>query len=158
MSIFKDSNLGVNPFCTSLEIQVRKVSTRQYVKDEEHGIMVNNIVLLETTPITKLYATAERRDLVKVLSGTSSKLLLLVMYNLEPGCDHIRIIRKNYMQSLSVKSEITFRTALNELIRYGMLSPTVKQEVYWINPDFFFQGNRVKKYPNHRKIINADDK
>lgn len=145
-----EENLGVNPFCNTLEIHVRTVSMpNQFVRSGDY--ILNNIVGLETTPITKVFATADRRKIIEGLSGTSSRIWLKVMYSLEHGKDFVKIDTRSYMKAMGIKSELTFRNALKELVRYGLLALTTKRGFYWINPDFIFQGDRIKKYPNNVK-------
>jgi hypothetical protein len=46
-----------------------------------------------------------------------------------------------------------YKKALEELVRYALLAQTVIQGVYWFNPDFFFRGDRLKKYPKNIKLV-----
>ena len=45
----------------------------------------------------------------------------------------------------------TYKAAIEELIIKKLITPTmyVAANYYWINLVFFFNGNRVAKYPNN---------
>jgi len=52
-------------------------------------------------------------------------------------------------QSIVQISDITFWRGMNELIKKGFLAPSNLPYIYWINPDFIWNGDRlafVKEY------------
>ena len=64
---------------------------------------------------------------------------------------------QRFMEENHIKSVNTYKTGLEELIRYNLLCPTseAKKGYYWINPRLFFCGNRPNKYPNNIEIYST---
>lgn len=151
------TKIGVNPFVNSLSIKVvRKYASNEYNKDEE-GLITNKEFKLETKEYTKLFVGSEERKIISNLNDNAKALLLWIMYELETGKDYLWINRLRYMEENNIKSPNTFNTPLRELVRYGFITQTIIKDVYWINPEFMFNGNRIKKYPNNLVIKNASD-
>lgn len=147
-----DEMLGVNPFIQSLEIIVSAVPLKDVYEKAEDGIILRKEIALESIPYVKLYQTVDRREIVMNLSDKAQRLLLWIMFNLKPSKDYIYINTKRYMTKNNIKAPNTFINAKKELIRYGLISTTVIQQYYWINPDFFFNGSRINKFKKNLKF------
>lgn len=143
--------LGINPFSISLEIKVKELELlNAYKKDDDDWMPVTNEV--EDTPFTKIYITSERRIIVSNLSSAAKELYLWIMFEIDAGKDALWINKERYMLE-NHTSINTYKKALEDLIRYAIISQTVVQGVYWFNPDFFFRGDRIKKYPKNLKHV-----
>jgi len=144
---FSEESLGVNPFVNDLEILVREIEFKnQYKKSDDILLPVTQDI--EYTEYTKLYSSSERRQITNNLTLRAKEMFLWLMYELEAGKDYIWINKVRYMNELQIKSVNTFKEAIENLTRYGYITPTIIKDVYWINPDLFFRGDRVKKYKN----------
>ncbi len=146
--VFETSDLGVNPCVNSLQILVYKVEFKNQYK------FVENMYLpaskeVEKVPYTKLFCSSERRLLINALSPRSKELYLWLMFEITSGDDYIWINKQRYMSENSISAVNTYKEAVRELVRYAFLSPTIKTGVYWINPNFFFKGDRISKYPKN---------
>lgn len=142
---FNIKELGVNPCTSSLIIPVNSLElSRQYKKDGD--VLINAVVEVESTPYTKLYVTAERRKIIANLSASAKELYLWLLYEIDAGEDALWINKYRFMEENNTSLN-TFKKSIEELIRYALIAYTVVKEVYWINPDFFFRGDRVAKYP-----------
>jgi hypothetical protein len=97
----------------------------------------------------KLYCSPEKRLLTNRLSLRAKEMLLWIQYEIDHGKDFLWMNKKRYMEELEIKSINTYKEALKELIRHGFITPTLASDYYWINPDFMFKGDRVKKYPKN---------
>ncbi len=143
--------LGINPFSLSLEIKVKELELlNAYKKEGDNWMPVTNEI--EDTPFTKMFITAERRIIVSNLSPAAKELYLWIMFEIDAGKDALWINKERYMLE-NHTSINTYKKALEDLIRYAIISQTVVQGVYWFNPDFFFRGDRIKKYPKNLKYI-----
>lgn len=143
--------LGINPFSISLEIKVKELELlNAYKKDGDDWLPVTNEV--EDTPYTKMFITSERRIIVSNLSPAAKELYLWIMFEIDAGKDALWINKERYMLE-NHTSINTYKKALEDLIRYAIISQTVVQGVYWFNPDFFFRGDRIRKYPKNLKLI-----
>lgn len=146
---FTRETLGNNPTVNALVIPIRTVVFNKTYKTNKDGNLEPLEQDLEYTPFVRFYSTAERRTLRNACSLRGKELLLWIMDELEYGKDYLWINKGRYMEEMNIKSVNTYKEALNELIRYCFLATTVIKDVYWINPDFFFKGDRVKMYPNN---------
>jgi hypothetical protein len=143
--------LGINPFSFSLEIKVRKLEVPHSYKLTD-GINLPVVNELEATPFTKLFQSPERRIIVSNLSPAAKELFLWMLFEIDAGSDSIWINRDRFMAENNTSLN-TYKKALEELVRYALLAQTVIQGVYWFNPDFFFRGDRLKKYPKNIKLV-----
>lgn len=140
---------GKNPFDKDIQIEVCMKSTNEII--ERDGVKLFKDVYYEYEEFTKMFAKPVNRKLMMSLSDRARTLILYIMYMVRPGKDYIKFNRKHYMEEQSIKSQTTIIAALNELAENGIICPAQKQKYYWINPMFFFKGNRIAKFP-HRLI------
>ena len=137
-------NLGVNPFATSLIIVVVTVATDGYKSDGEDMLPVKQ--RLEKDEFCKFYCSSERRIEINSLSLRGKELLLWILFELKYGQDWVWINKERFMKESNISAVNTFKGALKDLIRNGILATTVETDVYWINPFYFFKGNRINKF------------
>lgn len=150
---FTYKDLGKNPCVSSLEIPVRTITmSRQFTKDKDDDTLVNVEIEVEAIAFSKLYVTAERRKLLSSLSSSAKELYLWIMFEIETGEDALWINKLRFMEENNTSLN-TYKKSVEELIRYAFIAYTVVKDVYWINPDFFFKGDRIKKYPSKIKHI-----
>lgn len=150
--VFTEDDLGVNPFSESLVIQVRRVALHKQFK-REGDLWVQAEMDLEYDQHAKVYCSAQRRQVLNKLPLRSKEMLLWIIQESEHGKDYLWINRGRYMAEMEIVSPITLKTAIKELIRHGIISPTVVTDVYWINPQYVFKGNRVTKFPSKVEVI-----
>lgn len=142
-----EKNLPKNPFSNSLTIPVvGKVLEDHYkIKDD---VKLPYEIELEYTRFFKVYSTKAHRMIVNNLQPSTKELFLWLMYTIEYGEDYVWINKKRYMEECSVSLN-TYKKSIKEMIRYGLIVPMgLYDNTYWINPDFFFKGSRVNKYPD----------
>lgn len=142
---FNIKELGINPCTLSLVIPVNELIYNDRYKRED-DMLLPATQEVEATPFAKLYVTAERRKLVASLSASAKELYLWIMYEVDASEDALWINKTRFMEENSTSLN-TYKKAVEELIRYAFIAYTVVKDVYWINPDFFFRGDRIKKYP-----------
>ena len=147
----QEEKLGGNPFIRNLKIGVNKLRSGDRYKEID-GVWMKAEAELEATPFCRVYSDAERRLSMVELTPRGKDLLLWIMYELELNKDYVWIPKKRYMRESRISAVNTYKAALNELIRANYIVATVVSNVYWINPHYFFNGNRVKKYPNNVQV------
>ena len=151
-----ESVLGTNPFSHLLKIDVTKrLDSKAVVKDKETGDEVPAESLIEKQKSTKLYLSAESRDSAMNLSAGTQRMLLYIMYSLDTNKDWITIVPKDYQKKAKKGTLNVYKKAIDELVRYSYLTPTLYRYVYWINPALFFSGNRITKYKDNVIIKNT---
>ena len=106
--------------------------------------------VVEDEPFTKIYSSSALRKNLMGCTPKSKDLLWFIVYELESGKDWLWINRQRYMEESNVSLN-TYKAAIQELVRYNFIQVTLYTDVYWINPMYFFKGDRIKKYPKHVK-------
>lgn len=149
--------LGENPYLEGLIIPVyKKVNntiTSVNVDDTITYIPTENEYYLEGTRFTKVFASVEIRKIVTSLSGTASRLLWFITYDLESGKSYYVANKAFIVKELKLPHQRELKVYFDELISKGLLDKTNSSDVYWITPHLF-KGDRISAYFNHIKIIN----
>lgn len=153
--VLDSSMLGVNPFTKSLSIPVNRLYKKVVNKFGNPDFEVRD---LEATKYTRVFEVRGYKDKMVALPIRSKEMLLWLIHNIDVAVDFIRIDRVDYMKKHKIKSLNTFKDAAKELSgedKYIMPcegKPSEVKDVYWINPYYFFKGNRALKYPMNVEI------
>jgi hypothetical protein len=146
--LFTQEDLGINPCVSSLKISVYEREIKNELEKQSDGSYLPKKILFESTPKTSVYTTTEHRKIISNCSSASRDLFLWLLYETHTKEDYIWINKDRYMKEWGVSLN-TYKKALNGLIRYALLVRTIVSGVYWINPEFFFKGSRIEKYPKN---------
>jgi len=162
---FTENELGINPFVQDLKIKIgykkstKKVVDISNIKLEEEIVTIGetetqeNVYIIEKEEKASIYTKSGLRLHVNELSPKAKSLFLWLMYEIDYGKDYIWINVQRYLIETNT-SVNTYKNAIVELNRQGVLSPIMGlNNMFWINPIFFFKGNRVKKYSNNVNIV-----
>ena len=80
------------------------------------------------------------------LSAKAKDLLWFIVYELKAGRSYVVVNVKRYLEEVKV-SRKTYRRAVLDLIAASIIAPTSITNVFYINPAMFFNGSRIKKFP-----------
>jgi hypothetical protein len=160
--IYDETLLVNNPFVESPDfaLNVRSfLNKEQYVnvKDISDGVITalpNTITtkfLIEQEPYVKVYNRKGYYLHVATLAHTTKSLYLYILYHLQQGKDYIHLNPAKVMEQIMVKDITTYRKCLQDLTIHMFVTPTLCEDVFWINPVFFFNGSRIEKYKH--KIV-----
>jgi hypothetical protein len=109
--------------------------------EEEH--------ILEQEEFTKVYNRSAFRLNIFGMSEKARSLFLWLVYEVDSGKDYLWLNKQRYMFEANVSIN-TLKDAIKELGFNKIITPTfLNPEYYWINPTYFFNGNRINKYPNN---------
>lgn len=152
-----EATLVNNPFIGTLTIKVtRRVDDGIYVKDKS-GQFYNKEFDSENESPVRVYVSADRRKKLNVLSPNSSKLLNWCMLEFENNQDWFWLNKQRYMDETGVAYN-TYKKSVKELQDHALILKTSYTDVFWINPHYFFRGNRVKFYkPYEGAVIITQD-
>jgi hypothetical protein len=143
-------NIGINPFSAELKIRVNRKYKEVLNKFGDADKLES---VFESVGHTKVFDQVGAKALVCSLSIRAKELYLHVMYSLVSGQDIIWIHRDRYMELYGIKSVNTYKDAVRDLSDKLLIYPHASlKDVYWINPHYFFKGNRQSKYPNNLVI------
>jgi hypothetical protein len=153
---FTIEELGHNPNIPPLQIPVyEKISRVDFIKGDG-GKLEQKAIVLESVPKVSLYITSQHRKLTSQLPTASKELFLWILYELDSNQDFIWVNKDRFMKECTV-SYNTYKKAIDGLIRFIYLTPTVIHDVFWINPFYYFRGSRVNKYPDNLVFTNKQD-
>lgn len=139
---FTEEQLGVNTFASSdnlmilVNIGYNDENEREYEKED----------------YSKMFSSPQKRLKVSKLSAQAKELLMWIVYELRPAKDYFWFNRDRFMVECGIKSPTSVSLAVKELKNEFIIASKVR-EIYFINPNFFFSGSRLNKYPE--SIING---
>lgn len=147
---FEEDELGINPFLSSLEIPVSKIkSDDRFTKDGELWYKAN--FEFDADNSCKVFSDSVRRLKMVKLSARGKDLLLWLVFEADKGKDYVWLNKDRYMEECKISSMNTYRSAVNDLIRNAYINRTVVTDIFWINPTLFYNGNRIKAFPDNVK-------
>ena len=154
---FNENDLGKNPFEERFIIHVREIVFKnQYTRDAD-GILNPVTLELEKEPMTKVYSSPILRKIIMGLPNKAKEMFLFLMYDCDYGKDYIWINRERYMEETGITASNTVVSSLKILHAQNIIIPTIYKDVYWLNPAYFFKGDRVSKYPNNIQLSKTDN-
>ena len=145
--IFSYSLLGVNPCRSGLSVPVGYLEFKDSFQQDGGGDWLHAKQQVDKSPSCRLYTYSQNRKVVSKLSSCGKELFVWIMYELEAGKEALWINRERYFEENGV-SVNTYKKSVDELVRSAIIAYTVVKDVYWINPAFFFSGDRIKMYPD----------
>jgi len=150
--------MNINPFTTSnrLSIVAQKLTDNaSYAynsdQDKTDNILLHKEYLADKDRITKIVNHSKNRIKIAALTNNAKSLLLHIIFKAQPGSDIVDLKPKSYMAENRIKSLNTYKAAIKELTNIAIY-PTSTKNQYFINPNIFFCGNRIKLFPNNVKI------
>lgn len=150
-------DMGKNPFIVNQFIKARTFGKdKHYTIQTDEGVnlitgSLKTEMVLEEQSYTKIYHDVDFRDIMLRLKEKGLKLLIYIMYQINSNEDYIWINNTHFQQQTGY-TKPEYKEAVTELIRYSIITTTIYQEVYFINPMIFFSGNRLKKYPDNIQL------
>jgi hypothetical protein len=155
LEIIDESTLSVNPFTYSLSIRVSRGTSLSKYKFDSGGdrIMINDVFYYDRQQSTRLYHSRDNEEVISMLSPTSLRLFYFIANRMVKQRDWVQINKEYFMSKYGVKSINSFKDALKELQRYLVIVGTHYDTVYWVNPSFMFNGDRIKKYPSNLNVV-----
>jgi hypothetical protein len=142
-----EEDMGINPFTKKLEIYVYK--KEQYVLNKFGKPDIKEFDL-EVAKYTKLFDVPGDKKLLSFMPIRSKELYLFIMYSLTSSKDYVWVDKKSYMKTMGINSINTYKTAINGLCDASIIyKHHWIPDVFWINPQYFFKGSRINKYPDN---------
>ena len=152
LEIIDEGTLSVNPFTYSLSIRVTKSTSLGKYKLSD-SILLNDVYYYDRQQSTRLYHSRDNEEVISMLSPTSLRLFYFIANRMVKQRDWVQINKEYFMSKYGVKSINSFKDALKELQRYLVIVGTHYDTVYWVNPSFMFNGDRIKKYPSNLNVV-----
>lgn len=151
-----------NPFWQTTEVQVGskliRVAGGQHINDDGESVSHSGIHVIkevDETEFLKIYTKNVRA--IFDLKPTSQRVLQYLMTELQktPNADGIYLAwvgANEYFQENQLDvSRASFQRALKELLDKGFIAESIKPNMFWFNPNLFFNGNRMTFVSEYRR-------
>lgn len=151
LQITKRFSQMINPFLANSEFNLKVVDVyhRRYKTIKEYSIVeetTKNIV--EKQEFINLYKIGNcdvyTSFLFNVLNSQGRDLFLYILANIGRGKDQIKLDYSLLQVKMNI-SKNTYYKAVNNLKDNSVIA-SYRKGIYWINPYFFFRGDRIKYY------------
>lgn len=158
-----------NPFLPHVSVRSKKIVNKRgnmSLIDNETGLIATSIAgfweteEVDSTRFVKLFVNGVKA--LKELSNSGTRvfeILYLEMQN-NLGKDSVYLSYARLNQAITPISKATFTRGMRELIDKGFLAASNGVSLYWVNPDFMWNGDRlafVKEYykkDDDKKVVN----
>lgn len=154
-----------NPFWEKTEVKVGKkmirISGGKHISREGESISHSGIHIIrevDENEFLKIYTRNVRA--IFDLKPTAQRVLQYLMTELQktPNADAVYLAwvgAEEYFSENDIKaSRASFHRALSELIQKGFLAESTRPNMFWFNPNLFFNGNRMTFVNEYRKTTN----
>jgi len=151
-----------NPFWQTTEVHVGtkliRVAGGQHISDEGESVSHSGIHVIkhvDESEFLKIYTKNVRA--IFDLKPTSQRVLQYLMIELQktPNADGIYLAwigANEYFQENQLDvSRASFQRSLKELLDKGFIAESTKPNMFWFNPNLFFNGNRMTFVSEYRK-------
>ena len=106
---------------------------------------------VDSTKFVKLFIRGVKA--LKELTGAGTKVFEVLYINVQEniGKDRVLMSFAEVDQALTPMSESTFMRGMRELVEKKFIAATPTLGVYWLNPDFGWNGDRLAFVKEYRK-------
>lgn len=148
-----------NPFMMDMQTKTRRVTNKRgdMMLVSNEGEYMSNVAgfweaeEVDSTKFVKLFVKGVKA--LKELTGAGTKvfevLYLRVQENI--GKDRVYMAFSTVDQALTPMSEATYTRGMRELVAKGFLAATPDQGIFWLNPSFVWNGDRLAFVKEYRK-------
>lgn len=147
----REKMLGMNPFTQELVIECTKIIDPVAMVRCEDGTMLPATSTIEKQKAVRLYRLAGAKERAMNLSVSALRMFVYIQYTIKAAKDWIQMTPDQYARSVGKGGRNAYKKAVDELHRYGYISPAVQKHVYWVNPTLLYAGSRKTKWPE--KVI-----
>jgi hypothetical protein len=149
-----------NPFMMDVSTKTRRVTNKRgdmMLVNSGTGEIHSNIAgfweseEVDSTKFVKLFVQGVKA--LKELTGAGTKVFEVLYLRVQEaiGKDQIYMAFSSVDQALTPMSHSTYKRGLSELIEKGFIAATPSQGLYWLNPSFVWNGDRLAFVKEFRK-------
>jgi len=149
-----------NPFMAEITTKTRRVTNKRgdmMLVNSETGEIGTNIAgfweaeEVDSTKFVKLFVKGVKA--LKELTGAGTKVFEVLYLRVQEsiGKDQIYMSLNLVDQALTPMSEATYTRGMRELIEKGFLAASPNIGLYWLNPSFVWNGDRLAFVKEYRK-------
>ena len=147
-----------SPFLIQMDTKIRRVSNKtgdMMLISKDSGEVLNDVAgfwqseEVDATQFVKLFVQGVRALKELTNAGTKVFELLYTQMQAAPNRDMVNMAYWTINQNATPISERTYARGLSELVEKNFIAATPTFGLYWINPSFLWNGDRltfVKEY------------
>lgn len=151
-----------NPFWEATEVKVGskmiRVSGGRHVSADGESVEVSGVhIVREVDESQFLKVYTKNIKAIFDLKPSTQKVLQYLMHQIQktPNADGIYLAwfgASEYLSEENVSvSRASFQRSLRELLEKGFIAESVEPNMFWFNPNLFFNGNRMTFINEYRK-------
>ena len=144
----KSKIIPMNPLVSADPISVVALQKEHYVSQEKDATgLAGDLYLVDQDKKISVYKHSHAVIDALLFGSLTQKgrdLFLYIMYHLPEGKDYITLRISDVRANTGI-SRNSIVSALKDLKALNIIS-SKSQSVYWVNPHYFFCGNRIKFY------------
>lgn len=155
-----------NPFMMDVNTRTRRVTNRRgdmMLVNSGTGEIQSTIAgfweseEVDSTKFVKLFVQGVKA--LKELTGAGSKVFEVLYLRVQDaiGQDKIYMGFSSVDQALTPMSNATYDRGMRELLEKAFIAATPAQGLYWLNPSFVWNGDRLAFVKEYRKGGNKKD-
>lgn len=149
-----------NPFMVELKTRTRRVTNKRgdmMLVSTETGEIQSSIAgfweaeEVDSTKFVKLFVQGVKA--LRELTNAGTKVFEVLYFRVQEaiGKDQIYIAFNSVDQALTPMSHSTYKRGLSELIEKGFIAAMPSQGLYWLNPSYVWNGDRLAFVKEYRK-------
>ena len=148
-----------NPFMMEMQTKTRRVTNKRgdMMLVSNEGEIVSNVAgfweaeEVDATKFVKLFVKGVKA--LKELTGAGTKVFEVLYIRVQEniGKDQVLMAFAAVDQALTPMSNPTYDRGMRELIEKGFIAATPVQGMYWLNPSFVWNGDRLAFVKEYRK-------
>lgn len=156
-----------NPFMMEVSVRTKRITNKRgdmMLVSPDTGEVQSKIAgfweaeEVDATKFVKLFVQGVKA--LKELTGAGTKvfevLYLRVQENI--GQDQIYMAFSAVDQALTPMSNPTYDRGMREILEKGFIAATTSQGLYWLNPSYVWNGDRLAFVKEYRKIVTEKPK
>lgn len=118
---------------------------------DKNGIKLNKTYKYEHSKSVKYFPDAIKRNTISKLTNNAKSLWLWIIS--EINGDEVKLNEKLFKtHNKGFTGKKSFQLTISELIKNDLIKKSDRENIYFVNPDYIYSGNRIKSFPNHAKV------
>lgn len=146
-------DLGENKFKADLDITLIK----GYVHDEFVRLpdksTEQKYFHFEQADNGTLFLSPEIRKAISKMKRPAQAVLLNIPHLIKKGEPFVRLNQEQIMDECDIASRTTYNNGIDELVENDLIAPTDIKHIYWVNPNYFFHGERKDHFKEQARTV-----
>ena len=141
-SVMKTFFFKTNSETGMIESKTKMLLDANSGETTEVSLIVKKELVFDNQRFNKVYTPA--LELMMDLPQEANKLMLFIMTGIERDKDYIILDKQGFLQRFNYKTSMSLYKGIDELLAKGVIALSTITNKYWINPYYFFNGDRTK--------------